>query len=92
MATPPVAYEVRLSKAAARELRKLSPPLQDRLLQAVTNLQSAPRPASCVKLSGSDNLYRVRTGDYRIIYKIEDDVLLVLVVRIAHRREAYRDR
>lgn len=49
-----------------------------------------PRPAGMVKLAGEEELYRVRVGDYRIIYTIQDDQLLVLVVTIAHRREAYR--
>ena len=56
----------------------------------IDQLAENPRPQGCKKLKGDDNLWRVRAGDYRIVFSIHDDLLLVLVIRIAHRREVYR--
>lgn len=84
-------YEVRITATAAKELDKL-PRKKDR--QAVTrrirDLAAEPRPAGCAKLSGHSDLYRVRQGRYRIIYEIEDDQLVVLVIRVADRKDVYR--
>ncbi len=64
--------------------------LKRRLTQALRLLESDPRPPGCLKLQGEDELYRVRVGDYRIVYQIRDAALVVLVVRIGNRREIYR--
>ncbi len=64
--------------------------LYQRLRDAIGGLASDPRPAGCLKMEGEDGLYRVRVGDYRIIYQIHDAVLVVLVVQIGNRREIYR--
>ena len=53
-------------------------------------LANDPRPPGCDKLAGVENLYRIRVGDYRVVYQIRDEMLLVLVVKIGHRREVYR--
>jgi mRNA interferase RelE/StbE len=82
-------YEVRLHPAAAREYRRLQGPLRDRIGNAIDALAGAPRPPGVVKLAGRDD-YRVRVGDYRIVYAVDDAERLVLVARIAHRREVYR--
>ena len=83
-------YEIQITDAAAKELDAL-PRRKDR--QAVTNrilgLAEEPRPPGCVKLSGHEELYRARQGPYRIVYTIEDDRLVVIVIRIADRKEAY---
>jgi mRNA interferase RelE/StbE len=60
------------------------------MISEINSLAEEPRPAGAVKLTGSENLYRVRVGDYRVIYAVENDFLLVLVVEIGHRREIYR--
>lgn len=85
-------YEVRLAPAALRSLKKLNRPVQVIIAHAIDSLAANPRPHGVVKLSGEAELYRIRSGDYRIIYAIEDDVLVVLVVAIGHRREIYRKR
>ena len=85
-------YEVRLTLSAQRQLRKLPHDVVARLRPVLLALADDPRPAGVVKLSDTDNAWRVRVGDYRIIYEIHDKVLLVLVVDMAHRREAYRKR
>lgn len=61
-----------------------------RLTQSIRSLGENPRPPGCVKLAGGDSLYRIRSGDYRIIYQIRDAELLIVVVALGHRREIYR--
>ncbi|MFC1482569.1 type II toxin-antitoxin system RelE/ParE family toxin [Myxococcota bacterium] len=85
-------YRVQLTRAAARDLRGLPRGGQRRIDAAIMSLAEHPRPPGCVKLRGADDLYRVRVGDYRIVYQIEDEVLTVLVIRIGHRRDVYRGR
>lgn len=84
-------YELRITSAAAKELDAL-PRKKDR--QAVANrilaLAEESRPPGCVKLSGVEPLYRVRQGPYRIVYTVEDNQLVVVVIRIVNRKEAYR--
>jgi mRNA interferase RelE/StbE len=58
-------------------------------MRAIRNLSANPRPAGCKKLKGLD-AWRIRVGDYRVIYEIHDDVLVVLVIRVAHRGEVYK--
>jgi mRNA interferase RelE/StbE len=86
-----MSYRVEITKKALRSLRKLPKPLVARLLDAAEALADNPRPGGCVKLRGFDDLYRIRVGDWRIVYAIEDDVLLVLVITIKPRGEVYRD-
>ncbi|HEX6576542.1 MAG TPA: type II toxin-antitoxin system RelE/ParE family toxin, partial [Gemmatimonadaceae bacterium] len=72
-------YNVELAPAALRSLRKLERPVQVRIAHAIDLLAADPRPHGAVKLSGEDDLYRIKTGDYRIIYSVVDRVLTVLV-------------
>jgi mRNA interferase RelE/StbE len=81
--------EVRLHPAAARGFRRLQPPLRDRIRAAIDALAEQLRPPGAVKLAGHDD-YRVRVGDHRIVYAVDDEEQVVLVARIAHRREVYR--
>ena len=83
-------YAVEVAPAAVRQLRKLPPEARRRIQAAVELLAETPRPPGAKKLSGSSGDWRVRTGDYRIIYEIQDDRLIVLVVAVGHRREIYR--
>ena len=64
--------------------------LKRRIAAAIDTLTVNPRPSGCTKLTGEENVWRVRVGDYRILYEIHEGRLIVLVIRIAHRREAYR--
>ena len=68
----------------------LEPSLAARILTRIEALGAEPRPAGCRKLRGANDLWRLRIGDYRVIYMIDDDVLLVVVVTVGHRREVYR--
>jgi mRNA interferase RelE/StbE len=83
-------YEVRLARRAARALSALQRREQQRIRAALDLLADNPRPPNCVPMQGEDSVYRVRVGDYRIVYEVLDAVLLVHVVRIGHRREVYR--
>jgi mRNA interferase RelE/StbE len=83
-------YHVNLAPKAQREFRKLTPEIQRRLDPAIQALRQNPRPPDCVKLSGKESLWRIRVGDYRVVYQIQDERLLVLVIKLGHRREIYR--
>jgi mRNA interferase RelE/StbE len=84
-------YTVKIGRAAEKFLRGLTDKkLYLRLREAIDNLEAEPRPANSVKLKGVEELYRVRVGDYRIVYQIQDRELVVLVVQVGHRREIYR--
>lgn len=83
-------YRVEFTSSAARAIRKLPKNVRTRLLDAISALSDDPRPPGARKVAGADLAWRVRAGDHRVIYEIEDDALLVTVVRAAHRREVYR--
>jgi mRNA interferase RelE/StbE len=82
------AFRIELRPAAARALRTLDPPAQRRVRGAIALLAQDPRPPGARALQGRPGL-RVRVGDYRIVYTVQDDVLLVVVVRLGHRRDVY---
>jgi mRNA interferase RelE/StbE len=82
------AFRIELRPAAARALRTLDPPAQRRVRGAIALLAQDPRPPGARALQGRPSL-RVRVGDYRIVYTVQDDVLLVVVVRLGHRRDVY---
>jgi mRNA interferase RelE/StbE len=84
-------YAVVFAKAADRQLRKLPKNVQQRIVLEAESLSVNPRPVGSIKLEGEDELYRIRVGDYRVIYQIGDEQLIVLIVRIAHRKDAYRN-
>jgi mRNA interferase RelE/StbE len=90
MASLPATYRIELTPAATRALRKLATEVSRRIARKIDALATQPRPADARKLEGEEGLYRVRVGDYRIIYSVHDDVLLVLVVRIGHRSDIYK--
>lgn len=83
-------FSVKVSPAAAKQLRKLDPPARRRIQAAIDLLAENPRPPTATQLVGGAGEWRVRTGDYRIIYEVHDTVLVVLVLRVGHRREIYR--
>jgi mRNA interferase RelE/StbE len=85
-----LAHEVRIQPAARRQIRNLPRQIQPAIVAAIEALAGDPRPSGVKKLTGSEDLYRIRVGDYRMIYQVRDDELLVLVARVAHRKDAYR--
>lgn len=86
-------YTVRIAPAAEREIRKLTKPTQTRILDRIEALGTAPLPRGVEKLKGKGadhRFYRVRMGDFRIIYEIQDDLLIALVLKVGNRRDVYR--
>jgi len=84
-----VTYAIEITRSAQKQLSKIERQEQKRIIENIRNLAENPRPQSCKKLSGR-SAWRIRIGAYRVIYEIYDDHLLVLVLTIGHRREAYR--
>jgi mRNA interferase RelE/StbE len=85
------AYSLEIKRSAARELEAVEPRAQRRRLVArIQSLATEPRPAGSQKLAGAAALHRVRQGDYRIVYEIDDSTRRVVIVKIGHRREVYR--
>jgi mRNA interferase RelE/StbE len=84
-----VLYDLEVSPAAARQIKKLDRFTQTRVAKRLRALREDPRPRDVKKLSGGTDLYRVRVGDYRILYRIADERLIVVVIRIGHRRDVY---
>jgi mRNA interferase RelE/StbE len=85
-----VSYRVVLAPAAERQLRTFDPPVRRRLQAVLELLADEPRPPAAKQLVGGAGEWRVRTGDYRIVYAIEAEELIVLVLRVGHRREVYK--
>lgn len=83
-------YEVHWKDSAVRELRKLAPRLIPRIMQAVELLRENPFPAQHRKLHGSEREYRIRVGDYRVVYQVDTRAKIVVIYHVRHRREAYR--
>jgi mRNA interferase RelE/StbE len=82
-------YSITLAPSATRQLRKFDPDVRRRIQAALELLAVEPRPPAAIRLVGGSGEWRVRTGDYRIVYEIKDGQLLILVLRIGHRREIY---
>jgi mRNA interferase RelE/StbE len=86
-----VAHRVEISPTARRGLRRLPIGVRDRIRSAIDALAADPRPRGAIKMVGFGDRYRLRVGDYRVVYDVLDDVLLVVVIRAGHRRDIYRD-
>ena len=82
-------YEIVFTRSARKELAALSTKLQSRVLQAIEPLRDDPRPHGSKKLKGTTNTFRIRVGEYRVVYEVSDKELTVLIVRIRHRKDAY---
>ena len=84
-------YSVRLKASAAREIEQIEPKkVRRQVVNRIGALADDPRPPGCEKLSGQSHRYRVRQGAYTIVYSVEDDVLVVFVVKVGHRSAVYR--
>lgn len=82
-------YRVSIEKAASKEIRKIHPTDQRRIVRKLDELADDPRHPGCAPMRGSD-LWKVRVGNYRIVYEIGDELLVVVVVRVRHRKDVYR--
>ena len=85
-----MAYEIVYAPSAAKALRKLNRQVARRLLEAISKLAEEPRLAGGVQLVGGEGELRIRVGDYRVVYDVIDEEVVVLILRLGHRREIYR--
>jgi mRNA interferase RelE/StbE len=83
-------YQIDWKASAVKELKRLPKDLIPRVVSAVTDLATNPFPQGSIKLKGSQFTYRIRIGDYRVIYTVESQLLIVEIVRVRHRRDVYR--
>lgn len=83
-------YRVEITPAAQRQIKKLITPVQLAIVERLEQLAEDPRPPGVLKMQGVESLYRIRVGDYRIIYEIQDQTLLIAVVKVGHRGDVYR--
>jgi mRNA interferase RelE/StbE len=83
-------YQVKVAEEAAKFIRKQDKRIQRQIINNIRELAQNPRPQDCKKLQGYKELYRIPLGNYRIIYTIREKMLLVFVVRVAHRKDIYR--
>ncbi|MBI3317960.1 MAG: type II toxin-antitoxin system RelE/ParE family toxin [Candidatus Omnitrophica bacterium] len=83
-------YTLEFKPSAAREFSKLPRPVQVSIRPRIDALVDNPRPHGVEKVAGGEDLFRIRAGDYRVVYQVQDDRLFILVVRVGHRREVYR--
>jgi len=81
-------YKIVIKKSAAKEIEKLPRKDRSRIVERISGLSIDPRPVGCCKLSGQEK-YRIRQGNYRILYQLIDDEVLVVVVKVGHRRDVY---
>ena len=82
-------YKIEIKKSATKELSKIPKKVLKKIIQRIQKLSINPRPVDSKKLADQE-LYRIRQGNYRILYSIEDGVLIVYVIKVGHRREVYR--
>lgn len=86
-----MSYKVEILKGALKQLKKLSPELQERIQVKIDDLATEPRPNGVKKLKDKENAYRIRVGGCRVIYDIFDDILVVNVVEVGHHSKVYKD-
>jgi len=85
-----VTCDISFARSARKELERLNRPLRERVFRRIERLGTNPRPAGCKKLEGADDLWRIRIGDYRVIYSVDDGRRIVDVNAVRHRSDAYR--
>ena len=85
-----LAYSIEIRRKALKELSKLPKKEQLRVKEAIDSLSQEPRPQGVKKLADKSNYWRIRVGKYRVVYHIEDDKLIVIIIKISHRKEVYR--
>ncbi len=83
-------YRIEFARSAERDLRRIDRQIVPRIVSAIDELTIDPRPHGAKKLVGADRTYRIRIGDYRVVYTVDDAVFIVSIDRIRHRREVYR--
>ena len=87
-----VFYRIEWRNSTKKDLKRISRKEISRIVKAVEALSKEPRPTGSKKLSGSESTYRIRVGSYRVVYEIDDEVILIEVVKVGHRKNIYDDR
>ncbi len=85
-------YQIKISRIAEKQLATFPKHVANSIVAKIDALSTNPRPSGSLKLEGSDKEFRIRSGDYRIIYRIENDTLIIEIIRIGHRQDVYRKR
>ena len=83
-------YSVELTRTAEKQFRKIAKRDRNRVVDAISSLADRPRPHGARKLQGYDDVYRIRVGKYRIVYEVFDDRVVVIVLKVGHRKDIYR--
>jgi len=83
-------YRLTYKASVKKDLRKLAVTARRAVVRRILILAEEPRPTSATKLQGSDDLYRIRQGDYRIVYSINDQIVTIEIIKIGHRKDVYR--
>jgi mRNA interferase RelE/StbE len=89
MSAEDLAYRIEVTPRARKDLKALPKRERRRVSEQIDALRTDPRPTGCQKLKGREDFYRIRVGDYRVIYQIEDKILLILIVQVGDRKEIY---
>ena len=86
-----MAYNIVVTNPARKQLLKLPVAVADRIQQVIDELADTPRPHGIEAIKGMADTYRIRVADYRIVYTVHDDMVLILIIRVAHRKDIYRN-
>ena len=89
MSVEEVAYRIEVTPRARKDLKALPKRERQRVAEQIDNLKVDPRPTGCRKLKGREDFFRIRVGNYRVVYQIENEVLLIIIVRVGDRKEIY---
>ncbi|MBS3027683.1 MAG: type II toxin-antitoxin system RelE/ParE family toxin [Dolichospermum sp. DET50] len=87
-----MSYQIELTRGAVKQLKKLPIDIRERIDLKIQELSVEPRPDGVKKLESELSIYRIRVGDYRVIYQIQDDIVLVTIVKVKHRKDVYRQK
>ncbi|MFI5144254.1 MAG: type II toxin-antitoxin system RelE/ParE family toxin [Ignavibacteria bacterium] len=85
-----IMYQIEIVKSAIKTLKSIPPSQREKIAKSINDLAFNPRPPGCKKLKGYEK-YRIKISDYRVIYEIEDTVLIILIIKIGHRKDIYRN-
>ena len=83
-------YKIKISRESKKFLKKLPAPTQKRILKKIIPLEKNPYPSESKQLKGEDTLYRIRIGQFRVIYSVESHILTISIIKIAHRKDVYK--
>ncbi|MGB5282953.1 MAG: type II toxin-antitoxin system RelE/ParE family toxin [Polyangiales bacterium] len=83
-------YSVELTRTAEKQLRRIAKRDRNRLVEAISGLAGRPRPHGARKLQGYDDIYRIRVGQYRVVYEILEDRVILIVLKVGHRKDIYK--